>query len=182
MNNHINGYALALFSIAKDNQKIDYYKKQSILLLELIGENEKYKKIMDSKQISFAKKESLIEESFGKILIKEFKHFLLILVKRYKFKTIDKILKKLIKFINEENNISEGTIYTNEELNLKDIKKIQEKVSKLLNKKVTLVNKIDKNVIFGFKVQVGDEIIEDTLTSRIEKLKNKLLEKEENEH
>lgn len=182
MNVHINGYALALFSIAKDNQKINYYKKQSTLLLELIKKNVEYKKIMDSKQISFTKKESLIEESFGKILNKEFKHFLLILIKRHKFKSIDKILKKLIKFINEENNISEGIIYTYDKLSLVNMNQIQEKVSKLLNKKVFLVNKIDKNVILGFKVQVGDEIIEDTLSSRIEKLKNKLLEKRKDEH
>lgn len=182
MNVHINGYALALFSIAKDDQKINYYKKQSTLLLDLINENNEYKKIMDSKQISFTKKENLIEKAFGKNLNKEFKNFLLILIKRYRFKFLDKILKKLIKFINEENNISEGIIYTYNKLNLNKINKIEQKISKLLNKKVSLVNKVDKNIIVGFKVKVEDEIIEDTLSSRIEKLKNKLLEKEKDEH
>ena len=182
MSAHINGYALALFSIAKDNQKINHYKKQASLLLKLIDKNDQYKKIMDSKQISFEKKENLIEEAFGNLLNKEFKFFLFILIKRYKFKIINKVLKKLVKFINEENNIGEGIIYTHDKLTQDDINKIQTKVSKLLNKKIFLENKIDKNIVFGFKIQVGDKIIEDTLFSRVEVLKAKLLEKEKNEY
>jgi F0F1-type ATP synthase delta subunit len=51
MNVHINGYALALFSIAKENKKLDDYKKKSLLLIEIINQNDDYIKIMDSKKI-----------------------------------------------------------------------------------------------------------------------------------
>jgi F-type H+-transporting ATPase subunit delta len=178
MNVHINGYALALFSIAKENKKLDDYKKKSLLLIEIINQNDDYIKIMDSKNIDFNKKVKLIKEAFSKNLNKEFQNFLFILIKRHKFRIINTILNKLIKFINEEKKIIEGIIYTSNKLSLEEIKKIENKISKILNKKVSLKNKLDSKIISGIKIQVGNKIIEDTISSRFKLLKKELLEKE----
>jgi F-type H+-transporting ATPase subunit delta len=165
MNVHINGYALALFSIAKENKKLDDYKKKSLLLIEIINQNDN-------------KKVKLIKEAFSKNLNKEFQNFLFILIKRHKFRIINTILNKLIKFINEEKKIIEGIIYTSNKLSLEEIKKIENKISKILNKKVSLKNKLDSKIISGIKIQVGNKIIEDTISSRFKLLKKELLEKE----
>ena len=55
------------------------------------------------------------------------------------------------------------------------LKKIEEKISQELNKKITLKNLIDKELIGGFKVVVGSIVIEDSVKSELKAIKNSLI-------
>lgn len=178
MSEHINGYSLALFSLAKEEKKLKQYKAQSVLVIDALTEVEEYERLLHSNSIETEVKHKMITQAFGKKLNKNLLNFLLLLVDRNKFNVACPALKKLVKFINEEANIHEGTVYTAIKLTPAELKKIEKKTEKLLKMDITLINKTDAEMISGFKVVVGDEVIEDTIASRLEDIKNQLLGKE----
>ena len=180
MQENINGYSLALFSIAKEEKKLKQFKEQSQLIIDSLIESDGYENILSSNSITIEEKQGMLKKAFTKGLNKNLLNFLLILVEKNRFKIVRQVLFKLIKFINEDLNINEGIVYTPIKLMTKDLKAIELRTGKLLSTKVTLVNKIDAELISGFKVVVGDEIIEDTISSRLEDIKNQLLRKENN--
>ena len=65
--------------------------------------------------------------------------------------------------------------FSTEKLTSVKIKKIEEKVSKELGKKITLKNLIDKELIGGFKIVVGSIVIEDSVKSELKAMKDSLI-------
>ena len=173
MSDHINGYALALFSLAKEKKQIKEYKKDSHLILESLKDQRDYIKFMDSKSFQLNQKIEMLQKAF-KNINKNILNFLFILAERNKFYLIDRVLNKLISYINENLNINEGVVYSSIKLSSIELKKIEEKTSKILNKKVQLKNKIDSELISGIRIQVDNDIIEDSIISRIEDIKKEL--------
>ena len=178
MTEHINGYSLALFSLAKEEKKLKQYKTQATSVVEALSEVEEYEVVLSSKSIDSDKKIKMIKQAFSKKLNKNLLNFLFILVERNKFRIAKPALLKLVKFINQEKKIHEGVVYTSVKLTPKELKDLEARVSKILSMKVNLVNKIDTEIISGFKVQVGDELIEDTIASRLAGIRNQLLRKD----
>ena len=81
-----------------------------------------------------------------------------------------------------ELNIKNGVVYTTLNLTDSQIKAMEEKVSSILNANVTLTNKLDSSLIGGFKIQVEDYILDDSIKNQLYKLKESIkLKKGENE-
>jgi len=179
MSEHINGYALALLAIAKEEKKLIAYKEQSMVIIEAIDNNEDIIHLLDSKSNSVDVRQQIVKKAFGKVN-KNLLNFLYILVERSKFEVAVPALKKLIKFINVIKKVNEGTVYSVEKLSPKQLKDIEDRTSKILGAKVELINKLDATIVSGLRIQVGDEIVEDTIATRLEEIKNQLLEREEN--
>ena len=91
------------------------------------------------------------------------------------FKYFKDILNKLNKYLQDILKIEQGIIYSTEKLTSVKIKKIEEKVSKELDKKITLKNLIDKELIGGFKIVVGSIVIEDSVKSELRAMKDSLI-------
>ena len=54
------------------------------------------------------------------------------------------------------------------------IKKLEEKLSQKYNKNVTLENKVDKSILGGVLVRLGNEEIDGTVKTRLSKVKEQL--------
>lgn len=178
MTDHINGYSLALFSLAQEEKKLTQYKTQATEIVKALNEVEGYEHLLSSYTLDAETKKKMIKEAFGKGLNKNLLNFLYLLVDRNKFKVTKPALNKLVKFINEKENINEGVVYTPIKITPALLSDVTKKVEKVLGIKVSLVNKIDQELLSGFKVIVGDEVIEDNVVSRLEDIRNELLRKE----
>ena len=73
------------------------------------------------------------------------------------------IFKKYIELANSKMNVKYGIIYSVEKLSKEEITKFEKKLSKKLSTEVLLVNKIDKSLLAGIKIKVGDYIIENSI-------------------
>ena len=179
MQDHINGYSLALFSLAQEEKKQKQYKEQAQSIIDALNAVEGYEKIMDSDSFPLDIRKKMVKDAFGKKVNKNLLNFLFVLVDRSKFRVAKPALQKLIKYINNEANINEGVVYSVNKLTPTQMTDLTKKTQDLLNIKLSLVNKIDKELISGFRIQVGDEVIEDNVSSRLEDIKNQLLGKEQ---
>ena len=70
--------------------------------------------------------------------------------------------------------IIEGTVISAVPMEEKQIKELEEKLSKKYNKNVTLENKVDKSVLGGVLVRLGNTEIDGTIKTRLNGLKNQL--------
>lgn len=174
---YINGYALALFSLAKEEKKLKAYKEESLALIEAFEQNEDYLTMLNTKSIHIEDRQDLIKKAFGKTVRKNILNFMFLLIERSKVKLAVPVLSKLVKLINKDQNIDEGVVYSTDLLTKPEVTKIEKRTSTILGKKVVLINKIDKELISGIKIIVQDEVIEDSVVSRFEQLRQSLLER-----
>lgn len=89
----------------------------------------------------------------------------------------DKILKALEKIIDSENKVTRVKMSSHSKLEDKDKKGIEEFIKKKYkSKEVELSIMEDKNLLGGIKIEIGDEILNMTLSNKVQKLQNYLTE------
>lgn len=167
------GYALALLEIAQDEKKIKEYYDEINIILEVLEENKEIENILDNFSLNESKKIKIIDESFKKINVNLINTMKILSIKN-QFKYFNDILNYLLKYIQEILNIKQGIIYTVDPISKKDIKKLEAKLSKEKGYKIQLKNLIDKELIGGFKIEIGTLVIEDSIKSELEAMKTKL--------
>ena len=82
------------------------------------------------------------------------------------------VLKEFSRIALNELNIKRGIVYTTIKLASSELSKMEKKVSSILNANVTLKNVIDSSIVGGFKIQVDDYILDDSIKNRLAKLKD----------
>ncbi|MGL6125445.1 MAG: F0F1 ATP synthase subunit delta [Metamycoplasmataceae bacterium] len=170
-NENLIGYSLALFSIAKDENKVKEYLRDAKILYEsfLTFDYHMFFNILSSKKISQAKKEKIIDTTFKK-LDKYFLNFLKLLVLKNKFHLIKNIINLFINHCYDYLNIKEGIVYSSWPLSVLNLKEIEKKLSSQFNCKVSLKNLIDKELISGIKIIFDNTIIENSVISDLQQI------------
>jgi F-type H+-transporting ATPase subunit delta len=169
------GYSLALFSIAEEENKVNEYFIDAKMILETFS-NPDYLPLIDilnSRGLTLDKKEKIINEVF--VNVEQYiSNFMKLLVFRSKIKLITNIMRVFIKHCCEFLKIKEGTVYSATVLEKAEIKKIEKKISLEQDCKVSLVNLIDKELISGIRIVIGNNIIENSIISDLEEMKKML--------
>jgi F-type H+-transporting ATPase subunit delta len=98
------------------------------------------------------------------------------LVKKRLISKSAEILKKLTDLINQEQGVSEARLTVLKDPSKKVIEKLTEILKKRYHSKVILFEtKVDKSIIGGMKIEIGDEIIDLSVKNKIVQLQNHLL-------
>ena len=79
------------------------------------------------------------------------------------------------KAANDEKELAKGTIYSTRFLDDVEISQITTFATNKLGRKCKLDNEIDKSLISGFRVVIGDKVIDGSLKNELAKMKNSLL-------
>ena len=103
------------------------------------------------------------------------KNFVKILAARRSLNKAGKIIAEFEKIWNKERGIVEGELVSARGLSEDIVTLLNGQIVKLLFvKEVKLENKVDKNILGGFIIKVGDMVIDGSLKNQLQSLKNKL--------
>lgn len=160
-------YAQAIYDIAIEEKLIEDYVDLAIAIIDAGNHNAELFKYLASGSISINDKSVLIKDiTQGNEF---FANWLLILLESGKARYLREYINEFINMYNEANGISNGYVWTTEPIDQTIINKFEEALSKKLDKVVKLQNKINKEIIGGIKLEVGDNVWDNTI-------KNKLLQ------
>ncbi|WP_031542510.1 F0F1 ATP synthase subunit delta [Mesoplasma photuris] len=173
----IDNWARALANIAVKTKKVEPFLEQSHALVEALKDKDDFVKILTIKSShDEAKRVAIIDETF-----KDFGFDIHILnamklmVETQTFVNARPIFKQLRKNLLILNETTYGVIWSSIEIDTKQVELIQEKISKKLNKKIILVNKIDEKVIGGVKVIVENHVFDGSIKGKLEQMKYETL-------
>lgn len=170
----IRQHAEAIYDLAVEENKLSDYLELSIAIINVFNEESNLNKYLSSSSVTIEEKQALISDiADGNEF---YKNWLLILVEQGKAKHIRSYVEGFIKYYNKQNGITEGIIWSTEVLSQEEIHKLEEASSSKVDKKVSLLNKIDKELIGGIKLEIEDNVWDNTIKN---KLVNLLKEGEE---
>ncbi|VEU68030.1 ATP synthase F1 subunit delta [Mycoplasmopsis pulmonis] len=154
-NHYVQSSAKALSQIAFEEKKEKLFLNQLFIIKNIFSYNPEVVEYLASGSIKLENKKKFIEEIFD-LIEPLILNFLLMAVENNKIKYLDNIFLKAILTINKKLNIENGIIYTTLKLSDKKLLEIEKKLSVFLKKEVKLLNLIDKELISGYEIQVGD--------------------------
>jgi len=167
-------YAEALFQIGEEENLVDLIYSELKAVVDIFDENQEFFNIIKSPVISKKEKIELIDNVFSKGLNSNSINFLKLLIEKNRISFIADIAMSYKERLNEKNNVIEGTVITAIPMNQDEIQELAKELSKKYNKNVTLENIVDKSILGGVLVRLGNEEIDGTVKTRLSKVKEQL--------
>ncbi|NQX83223.1 MAG: ATP synthase F1 subunit delta [Mycoplasmataceae bacterium] len=158
-------YAQAIYEISKENNQVEDYLNLSMAILDVDLNNSELFTYLEHWDVKLEEKKKIIKDICNGI--EYYENWLLILIDLGKTRNIKNFINEFIKIYNKENNIVKGYAWTTKPVNKEIINILEEKLSKKLNKKIMLENRINKEIIGGIKIEVEGKIWENTIKNKI---------------
>ena len=167
-------YAEALFQVGEETESTDKLYGELKAVVDIVKENKDFSNILRSPLVSKEEKKDLITKVFEGKLSQNMINFLKILADKDRLALLADIEKDFKVLLNEKNNILEGIVITAVPMKEEEVKELQTKLSTKYNKTVVLENEVDKSVLGGVLVRLGNEEIDGTVKNRLDKMKEQL--------
>ena len=163
-------YALALFSLS--NLEENY---QCLKDFESILKNKEYYSFFSSPNIENKEKKEVIKNSYFEVS-EDLVNLLYVLIDNERLLEVDKIIASFENILNEKRNIISFTLETAYSLKEETINEIKKSLEIKYHKNVVLNVLINKDIIGGLVLRQNGQIIDASVLSKLEGLKESLKE------
>ena len=170
-------YAESLFELAKEERAIEAYSKDMQKVQEVFSTDSSFVQFFSHVAIEDDIKINLLDKSFNGQVSTYVLNFLKLLVTKRRIKYILDICKHFQSLCYDYFGIKVGKVYSAYNLDENEMKKIEIVMSLKENKKVQLKLVIDESLIGGIKVEIDNHVYDNSLSYKLESLKNELLRK-----
>ena len=166
-----NRYAQALFDLSIEMKILEKVYKDIILIDKVLDENRELRVILANAVLDGYKKVNILNKIFeGKIETLTIK-FLALITRKGREAYIAYICKAFIRIYKDYKNIMPLTITTASTLDPKNRTTILEKLKSFRDKDFEVTEKIDEDLIGGFKLDFEDYQYDDTIKVQLKRLK-----------
>ena len=171
-------YALALYEIAEKNNKVDEYLQDLRGICNIFESNKDFYQVIKHPMVNIAKKKEIFTDLFKGKVDEELLSFIIILIEKGRILQLKQKLVQMEKIDLERKNIIRGVVKTAIPLLSEELDNLKVILEKKYDKTILFDTKIDKTILGGVYVKVGNDVIDGTLKSKIEEMKDRMLKKE----
>lgn len=168
-------YAKGLFLAAKERSKTDAIMQEAKELAALFDREKEFFQFICSPIVSGSEKKQAVRSVFEGRISQEMVNFLLVLIDKGRAGHLQRIVKQYELLLNESLGFSRGVIYSVAPLSEEQLTSFEEKIGYMINKKVKLDNRTDKNLIGGVRIFVEGRLIDASVKKRLSDLKETMM-------
>lgn len=161
-------YGQALFEVCENHQNFEQVINQANELKSVFKDHTIMGFLTDI-NVDKQRKIELIENSFENIL-PILKNFVLTLIVNKRLPYYDEIISDTKQIYREHHKISLAKVKSAYELDDKLVRKLQEALEKKYNKKVELTISLDSSLINGIRVEIENDVLDNSVLTQIQKL------------
>jgi F-type H+-transporting ATPase subunit delta len=170
-----NRYSKAIFFAAKSGSKLDQVNKDLQNISQTIDENPEFKNILASGAVVVDKMKAIFSAICDKAGVDVVtKNFLSVVVENKRGAIISQIANKLNGLILADKNTVVAQVISSKKLDAAQLDKIKDSLAKQTGKTIITENVVDKNIIGGLKVKMGSNLFDDSISTKLERLKQSL--------
>jgi F-type H+-transporting ATPase subunit delta len=165
-------YARAIFEIAEEKNVIENLYKELDLVMEVYEGDEEFKNFIDHPLVKKSEKKALVSKLFTDKFEASTVELLEYLVDKGRLSFIRSIVAEYLKLYYAKNSIVEAEATFATEPSDVQIKSLKEKLESRTSKKVKLSTAVDKSILGGVVIRIGDEIIDASVKKELEAFRN----------
>lgn len=169
-----NYYARAVFNVARAENMVDQVEDELRQLKDEITNNLELKKNLTDPSIENYEKIKVILEILGDDGSKAIKSFAAMMVILDAVDSFEQTYRDFVELTNQLKRQVSIEVISVIELDKEILDEIKENVDKKTGLDVRIKNVLDKNIIGGIVIKIGDKVIDLSIKDKLEDLKNKL--------
>ncbi|MBC63495.1 MAG: ATP synthase F1 subunit delta [Chloroflexi bacterium] len=166
-------YAQAAFSIASENDEIEKWLSEIKDVSKILSDNDCIT-FFDAEQIPIDVKLDGVKKLFSKN-ISLVQNLISLMVTRKDISKILELSNIFISMTDEYKGIVKVDITTAVPIAKENLEKITKKIENIENKKVVINKNVDKNILGGIVIRIGDKLIDGSTKNKINLLNEQLI-------
>lgn len=167
-------YAESVFAIAKEQNSFDRWLEDLATLRDLFTNTDMARLLADPKP-SVSEKEAIVEKLLAGKVDRLTLNTALLLIRREQVDAAADLERDFQQLVNEDRGVAVAEVTTAVELDAVQRQMVKERLEALTAKHIDLQIKVDKTIIGGFIARVGDVLIDASVTTRLQVLRQDLL-------
>lgn len=171
-------YALALYKVAEEKNKVDEYLQDLREICDIIDNNKELKAVIEYPQISTKQKKRIFIDIFKGKIDEELLSFLLILIEKGRILYLREKLNQFEQINLEKKNVVIAQVKSVIKMTDEQTSTLKSKLEKMYNKTVIIKHEIDKSIIGGLYVRVGNDVIDGSIKSKLDDMRALMLKRE----
>ena len=171
---YVNKYAKVLFDISVKNNSMGDVRDGLNFLVKIIKSIPEFKHVLFTKNTSKSDKKNILSNVLNSRINVLVIELLIILIDNDEIQLFGDITNKYNYLMNLESKELDVTITSNVQFSPDKLDFIKGNISGKLNKQINIKTHINKNLLGGVQLRIGNTIIDNSLSSKLTKLKNSL--------
>lgn len=171
-------YAQAIYELAAESNMLDQVETELKLVENTIDTYSELSTLIYHPRVLAKAKKETIHKIFSQEIAEFVLKFLMLLVDKRRETVLPAIIREYIKLANEARNIVEAEVTTAMPLESDQHTALINKLASVTGKTIILKTQIDKAIIGGVIVKIGDKLIDGSVARQLEVLKSALLNTE----
>jgi F-type H+-transporting ATPase subunit delta len=169
-------YAKALFDLAEDRQRLDPLRADLRTLDALLNSSPELRKFLENRMISPTRRLEILGELFGKQGQAEplLTTFLLFLEEKRRLSLLPTILAEFEARYEKSRSILRVRVTSARPLAEAQLQSIQQRLAARHHQQIIAETAVDPDLIGGFQIQIGDEVLDCSIETQLQKLNRKL--------
>jgi len=167
-------YGQALLDLASKDNILDQLEKELAYVLDVIEENQDLQRVLEHQLISPEIKQEIFREIYSKTISPIAMNFLLLILQKRRGMVLKQIIRQFFDMANEVRGIVKAKVVSAVQLSAQQLEELRESLEKTTGKKILLELTIDKKLIGGLVVKIGDKIIDGSTSTKLKMLEKYL--------
>lgn len=167
-------YAQALFQLANGENLIDKIREDLKLVVDTMNQYPEFTGLLFQPVINSADKKEMFTKIFSDKLNKYTLNFVSLLIDKKRETLIEEIAELYTAMVNKLHSKVVAKVYTAIEVQDSELNLLRARLESYLDKKVDMETYVDKSIMGGVLVKLGDRVIDGTLKTRFENMARSL--------
>ncbi len=170
-------YGDALFSLAVEENKIDELIQEITQLLDILIKEDEFSKLMNHPRVPVEEKVTLVKEIFTGRISSELVGFLILVVTKGRYSSINEILQYFLDSAKEFKGI--GVAYVTTPLPLSDAQKtaiVEKLLATTQYKEMEMHYAVEEALIGGMQIRIKDRVVDSSIQTKILKMQQNLMQ------
>lgn len=168
-------YAKAVFALAVEENKLTEFGAQLAEASQVIANHAELAAFIKNPQVKAEAKRNVFARLFQEGVSPMIYNFFMLLIDKHRESLLGEIAGEYKKLANAAQGIVEAKVTVAEKLSEAQRAKLVKKLQETTGKTVVIETKIDKSIIGGVVVRIGDKLIDGSVMRQMQSLKTQLL-------
>ena len=163
-------YARALLGLAEEQNALEKIDSDFEQVIRLIDKHPEITHLVTNSTIGKNEKDDFLEKVFPESTAKLLINFLKVLIAKKRFKQVHDIQTIFHHFFEQKKGVQEVTVVTAVPLTRSTEEKLKTALEKRLKSQIRLIQEVDRNILGGMVVRIGNSLVDLSLKSKIESI------------
>ena len=167
-------YAEAAFEVAQRDDAIEAWRSELDTAAAIV-EDEGVGRTLANPSIPLESRLEMARTTFGSIVGEKVLNLIGLTLRRGRIEELPRIAAEFRRLDDERQGVTHATATSADELTRDEARALMERLEKLTGGKVALDLQVDPSLLGGLVVRIGDRLIDGSVRSRLERLRNQLV-------